>query len=276
MAHRFPLSAFADEVSPDLETQVEVLAKLGVQGFDLRSIENVNVLDLPDETLEKVVRLCHAKDLRMEAVGSPVNKVAYSPAAAKQEMEKLAKAIRIAKKIGAPRIRIFSPSVEQGKEEAMLPEVLAFLKDLAAMAQEGDVVLVHENDGHFLGAFPRYARRIFDEVGGPHFRAAYDFANGVPLGFRPMRDWFPWLLPHMVACHIKDSLSDGRVVPPGDGEGQFPETFTYLVKEGWKGTLTLEPHLKAGGPYGGTSGPELFEVAVRALRKVVRDAGGEC
>jgi hypothetical protein len=54
------------------------------------------------------------------------------------------------------------------------------------------------------------------------------------------------------------------------------ETLEFLIEQGWKGTLTVEPHLKAGGPYGGTSGPELFEVAVNSLRKVVRDAGGEC
>ena len=54
------------------------------------------------------------------------------------------------------------------------------------------------------------------------------------------------------------------------------ETLEFLIEQGWKGTLTLEPHLKAGGPYGGTSGPELFEVAVNSLRKVVKEAGGDC
>jgi len=273
---RIPLSAFADEISPDLETQIEHLEKNQVSGLDLRSVDNVNVLDLSDEQIRRVKEECEKAGLQVAAIGSPVNKVQFSNQAAKQETEKLYKSIRIAKTLGVRKIRIFSPALPQGKEEALWPEVLAFMKDMADLGKSEDVVLMHENDGHFIGAFPKYAVRLFEKLGSPHFRAAYDFANGVPLGFLPMRDWFPWLLPHLECCHIKDSKSDGTVVPPGEGEGQMRETLEFLIEQGWKGTLTLEPHLKAGGPYGGTSGPELFEVAVKALRKVVKEAGGDC
>jgi sugar phosphate isomerase/epimerase len=91
-----------------------------------------------------------------------------------------------------------------------------------------------------------------------------------------LKDWFPWLLPHLACCHIKDAKTDGTVMPAGQGEGDIRATIEYLIGEGWNGTLTLEPHLKTGGPYGGTSGPELFEVAVQALKKVVGEAGGSC
>ena len=275
-SHHFPLSAFADEISPELSVQIDVLRRLNVTGLDLRSVDNVNVLDLTDDQIRKVKEECEKAGLHVEAVGSPVNKVTYSPEAAKEEMEKLHKSIRTAKMLGVRRIRIFSPAIEQGKEDALWPEVLAFMKDMADLGKSEDVVLMHENDGHFIGAFPKYAVRLFEKLGSTHFRAAYDFANGVPLGFFPMRDWFPWLLPHLDCCHIKDARADGTVVPPGEGEGQMRETLEFLIEQGWKGTLTLEPHLKAGGPYGGTSGPELFEVAVNALRKVVQEAGGEC
>lgn len=275
-AHRFPLSAFADEIDPDLSVQIEVLKRLDVNGLDLRSVDNVNVLDLSEEKLLEVKAACENAGLHVEAVGSPVNKVNYSAEAAKQEMEKMRRSISIAKMLGVRKIRIFSPALPKGIEEEHWPEVLAFMKDMADLGKSEDVVLMHENDGHFIGAFPKYALRLFEKLGSPHFRAAYDFANGVPLGFRPMRDWFPWLLPHLECCHIKDSKSDGTVVPPGEGEGQMRETLEFLIEQGWKGTLTLEPHLKAGGPYGGTSGPELFEVAVKALRKVVIGAGGDC
>lgn len=274
--HHFALSGFADEIDPRLGVQLEVLKRLEVRGLDLRSIDNVNVLDLSNEQTLGVKEECQRAGLHVEAVGSPVNKVAFSPEAAIVEMEKLRKSVRIAKLLDVRKIRIFSPAIEKGKEESLWPEVLAFMSDMASLAKQEDVVLMHENDGHFIGAYPKYAVRLFEKLGSPHFRAAYDFANGVPLGFQPMRDWFPWLLPHLECCHIKDSKADGTVVPPGEGEGQMRETLEYLIGQGWKGTLTLEPHLKAGGPYGGTSGPELFEVAVNSLRKVVREAGGDC
>ena len=42
----WPLSAFADEIDPSLDIQLEELRKHGVSQIDLRSIEGVNVLSL--------------------------------------------------------------------------------------------------------------------------------------------------------------------------------------------------------------------------------------
>ncbi len=275
MSHRFRLSAFADEISPDLTTQVETLARLRVGGLDVRSVDDRNVTVLTPEDLARVKAACTAHGLEVECIGSPVNKVMFSPESLKAETHKLELSIRAAHALGIRKIRIFSPQVPEGREEALWPEVEAYLKDLADRARAADVVLMHENDGRFIGAFPVYARRMMEALGSPYFRFVYDFANGVPLGFRAMRDWFPWLLPHLESVHIKDALADGKVVPAGEGEGQLVETFEFLIENGWNGTVTLEPHLKAGGPYGGFSGPQLFEVAVDALRRVLQQAGGE-
>ena len=40
---------------------------------------------------------------------------------------------------------------------------------------------------------------------------------------------------------------------------------------GYRGFLSLEPHLKVAGHSGGETGPELFNVAVDALRKICRE-----
>lgn len=276
MATRFPLSAFADEISPDLDEQIAALTKHEIGGLDLRGVDGKNVLELNPEELDRVKRKCAESGLIVECVGSPVNKIVYSPEVAGAEVHKLELSIKAAQRLGIRKIRIFSPQIPEGREEAMWPDVLAFMRDMADRARAADVVLMHENDARFIGAFPKWAEKLFDALGSPHFRAVYDFANGVPLGFRPMKGWFPWLLPHLESVHIKDAKADGSVMPAGEGEGQMRETLEYLIGEGWSGTLSLEPHLKAGGPYGGTTGPELFDVAVKALRKVVAQAGGEC
>lgn len=276
MTPKFRLSGFADEISPDLSVQVETLKRLGVGGLDVRGVGGKNVLDLTPEELDRIVEACRDNGLWVECVGSPVNKVIFTQDSAKEETDKLERAIKAARRLGVRKVRIFTPQIPDGQEEALWPEVLAFMRDLAARARAADVVLMHENDGRFIGAFPKYSERMMEALGSPHFRFVYDFANGVPLGFRPMNDWFPWLLPHLESVHIKDATADGQVVPAGEGEGQIRETLEYLIGEGWSGTLSLEPHLKAAGPRGGFSGPELFEVAVDALRRVVDEAGGTC
>lgn len=276
MKTRFPLSGFADEISPDLDVQIETLKKLGVAGLDLRGVDGKNVLDLPTERLLEIKAACEGEGLQIACIGSPVNKVDFSDANRRGEVAKLEKSIAAAKTVGVPKIRVFTPHLPEGQEEALWPETVAWMREMADLAKAEGVVLLHENDAKFIGAYPTFARRLFDELGAPHFRAVYDFANGVPLGFRPLKDWFPWLLPHLDSVHIKDASPEGKVMPAGEGAGDIRATLEYLMEEGWTGTLSLEPHLQAAGKMGGFSGPELFEVAVNALRKVVSEAGGEC
>lgn len=276
MKTRFPLSGFADEISPDLPVQVATLKRLGVAGLDLRGVDGKNVLDLSGERLLEVKAACEVEGLHIACIGSPVNKVDSSAENRRSEMAKLHKSIAAAKTVGVQKIRIFTPHLPEGQEETHWPETVAWMRQMADLAKAESVVLLHENDAKFIGAYPTFARRLFEDLGAPHFRAVYDFANGVPLGFRPLQDWFPWLLPHLDSVHIKDATPEGKVMPAGEGAGDIRATLEYLMQEGWTGTLSLEPHLQAAGKMGGFSGPELFEVAVDALRKVVTEAGGEC
>lgn len=278
MSHAFPTSGFADEISPDLEVQLTTLERLGVGGIDVRGLDGKNVLDLSVERLSELRLAAEARDIRIQCVGSPVNKVPATPQNRKGEIAKLAKSIEAAKVLGTDRIRIFTPETGGGDEDDVhWPEVLAWMAEMAAMASDAGLILVHENDARFYGAYPNNCRRMMEELGGPHFRALFDFSNAVLIGYRPFPDWFPWILPHLDTLHIKDSIeATGAIVPSGEGDGQMMETLRWLIGQGWQGTLTLEPHLSAKGPFGGFSGPQLFETAVNALRKTVAEAGGVC
>jgi sugar phosphate isomerase/epimerase len=271
-----PITGFADEVSPDLATQISAFVRFKLDGIDIRGIDGVNVLDLSDAVLDDLLRRTEEAGLAIQCVCSPINKVAYSDAAREQELVKLHAAVRIAHKLGVKRIRLFSPEVPAGADDAYWPMVMAWMAEQIGVAEKGDVVLIHENDARFFGAYPKNARRLFEELGSPNFKAAFDFANTVLIGYRPMRDWFPWLLPHLDTLHIKDALeAEGKVVPAGFGDGELVETLRLLILEyGWSGPLTLEPHLSAAGAYGGFSGERLFEEAVNALRAVLDQVQG--
>lgn len=265
-----PITGFADEVSPKLDEQIAVFKKLKLDGLDLRSIDGVNVLNLSDEQLDHLAQQSERHGLPIQAIGSPVNKVDLTPENKEAELVKMAKAIEIAVRLGVKRIRIFSPQVPQGEDERFWPQVKGWMADQIALAEKADVLLIHENDARFYGAYPENAKRLFAEFAGPNFKAAFDFANTVLIGYRAMSHWFPWILPYLDTLHIKDAVeAEGKVVPAGEGEGQLLETFRFLKEKGWKGALTLEPHLQAAGPLGGYSGEQLFEVAANALRGVL-------
>jgi sugar phosphate isomerase/epimerase len=83
-----------------------------------------------------------------------------------------------------------------------------------------------------------------------------------------MQPWIRYL-------HVKDAVRDGPVTAAGDGAADWPDLLQQLHGDGYDGVLALEPHLQAGGPYGGFSGPELFRVASQALQKLLRSIGWE-
>lgn len=267
---RFSLTAFADEISPDLDVQTAELARLGVEGLDLRSVGGTNVMDLTLPQLEGVIEKCHEHGLKVSCVGSPVNKVPYDVMTEAKEFDRLKHACYVAHRLNTKKIRIFSPETH---EPELAPKVLDWMRAQVRLAEEEGIVLLHENDAKYWGAYPDNAKRLFDELGGDHFKAAFDFANTVLLGYRPFDDWFPWILPHLDTLHIKDA-KDGQVVPAGEGDGQMEQTLRWLIEKGWDGPLTIEPHLQAAGAFGGFSGPQLFERAVEALRSTLSRAGG--
>jgi sugar phosphate isomerase/epimerase len=269
----YPLSAFADEIDPSLTVQLEWLQKLGIGGLDLRSVDGINVLDLTTADVMKIGEACEAANISIQSIGSPVNKIDYDVLLQGRELDRLDTAIRAALRLNTKRIRIFTPRLLEENEDHV-QRIIDWMREQKVRAEMQGLILIVENDAQFWSAYPDNAKRLFDELGSPSFRAAFDFANTVLIGFRPMRDWFPWLLPHLDTLHIKDAIeSEHRVVPAGQGDGQLEETLSWLVAQGWQGPLTLEPHLQSAGPLGGYSGGELFEVATQALRDVLARIG---
>jgi sugar phosphate isomerase/epimerase len=268
------LTGFGDEISTDLDTQLATLRRLRVPALDLRTAFGKNVLQLSDGEIDAVKQSCDDARIRIQSVSSPVNKVKFSGAAQSEELKKLERATEIAKRVGIRRIRIFSPETDATGGAEAWPDVRIWMAEQVELARSSDVLLMHENDGRFFGAFPDNARRLLEEFSGPHFRAIYDFGNAVLIGTRTMRDWFPWIVPFLDTLHVKDAIeADGKFVEAGAGDGEVLQALTYLHENGWEGPLTLEPHAQIAGAQGGFSGEDAFGYAVLALRRVMFQAG---
>ncbi len=263
--NNFWLTGFADEISPDLTVQIKTFKSLELDAIDLRGVDGKNVLDLSDDDLKRIGAACDEVNLGIQTIASPVNKVGFTPENRTAELVKLRKAIHAATLLGVNRIRIFSPETHDPSESA---GVMDWMREQRTLAEDHDVMLLHENDAKFWGAYPENAKVLFAELASDHFQAAFDFANSVILGSKPFDDWFPWVLPYLDTLHIKDAR-EGKVVPAGEGSGQIEQTLRWLIENQWDGPLTIEPHLQAAGPLGGFSGPELFGVATNALKAIL-------
>ncbi len=261
------LTGFIDEVSPKLEEQIAAAKSQGLDGIEVRSVWEKNVTTLSPDELKQVRKQAEDAGIAIAGVGSPVNKVEAKPENFEGEMDKLSRAIEAAHLLGTKRIRIFSPMVNsQGRPEDF-PIVRDWLAPMVEAGKREGVILLHENDSRFYGAFPAGAKLVLDEFGGPHFKHVFDFSNSVMIGLDPLDDWLGWLIPHLESIHIKDfRVSDQKIVPAGHGDSKMLETFRLLARSSWSGVIALEPHLAFAGGQGGFSGAELFGQAVDALK----------
>ena len=269
------LSGFGDEIDPDPAVQIAVLQALGANHIEVRSAWGVNIVDLDDEQLDRLVGILAERGMRVSAIASPIGKVDVA-LPVEHEVERLGRAIAAAKRLDARYIRLFSFYRAEGVAvEDIRDAVLTRMRALADAAEAAGVILLHENEKDIYGDTPERCLDIVESVGSPALKLAWDSANFVQVGVPgPFTDGYALLRPHLEYLQVKDALAaTSEVTPAGEGDGQLLETLTALRDDGYTGFASLEPHLTDVNALGGFSGPAAFGVAGRALRRLTDQIG---
>ena len=266
------LTGFADEISPELDEQLETLAQESISCMELRSVWNTNVLDLTDEELQKIKSAAAERGIGISSIGSPIGKVPVTDPLG-PHLHRFRRALHAAHVMQTPYVRVFSFFIPEGQEPARYrEEVIGRMGIMAGEAQDSGVTLLHENEKKIYGDVPTRCVEILSGVDSPALRAAWDAANFVQCGVgHPYEEGYESLQPYIEYVHVKDALSGlGTVVPAGEGDGQLPETLSALRASGFDGFFSLEPHLASSGTYSGFSCPELFREAAGAFKELLR------
>lgn len=269
------LSAFADEIAPDLKEQIRVCRENSVTHIELRSVENTNVLDLTPKQRSDIRSRLHDAGMGVICIGSPIGKVKIGEAWA-PHFDRFKLAVDAARFFEAPLIRLFSyyPTTAGDAPAGWRDEVLRRMRSKIEYLNDAPAItLVHENERDIFGDTGARCTDLMSSINSPRLRSAFDFANFVQVGERPRDNW-PALKPFTTHFHIKDSLlADKKIVPPGQGDGDIQSILADAWQSGYRGFLSMEPHLAAHGQFSGFSGPTLFKVAVDALKGICRAAG---
>lgn len=271
------LSAFADEVTDDFAGQVRYLTAQQLRYMEIRFVNKKNVMDLSEAELRGVKQLLDDNGIGVSAIGSPIGKVRIDTPL-QPHLDKFKHAVDLAEFFGAPFIRIFSyypaehRSIDNDREE-----VLERMRKKVDLLGGSRAVIVHENETGIFGSSAARCVDLAASIASPKFRLAYDPANfvwGQQMTNNVDVCW-PLMRPYVVHVHIKDwklgSPDVGSI--PGEGDGQIKQLFDELALRKYDGFLTMEPHLKIGGQFGGETGPELFTRAVEATRSLCSAAG---
>lgn len=237
------LSGFSDEIAPELDLQLAALQEWGVTHLELRAADGVNVSDFTPEKVREVKAKLEAAGISVSSIGSPLGKIGIQEDFA-PHLDKLKRTLEIQKELGAPYVRMFSFYIPQDQNPAdFREEVLDRLGRMVEEAKAWDSVLLHENEKDIYGDNASRCKELMDAFYGPHFQAVFDFANFVQVGQETLPA-YELLKPYVTYVHVKDAQwGTGTVVPAGQGDGHAGEILADLIGGGWKGFLSLEPHL---------------------------------
>jgi sugar phosphate isomerase/epimerase len=273
------LSAFADEATDDFLGQVKYLAGRHVGYIEPRFINKKNIMDLKKRELGDAKKMIQDHNLKVSAIGSPIGKVRLDEPFGPQ-LDKFKHAVELAQLFETPYIRMFSYYAPPGKDihdcrEQVIERMLAKVE----IVKDADVTMVHENETQIYGDTAEKCVDLVKTVNSPKLRLVYDPGNfvwGQKITDNVKRCW-PLMKPYVVHIHIKDwKLGAGVGSIPGEGDGQIKELLAELAAINYDGCLTMEPHLEAGGQFGGSTGPELFSRAIDAVRELAEEVGLPC
>ena len=283
MSDRKPmLFAFADEAGGELSKQIAAMKRNGLMGVELRGTEYGNVSDLRPEQAKDINSRLQAEGLRVWSLGSPLGKTnitePFGPV-----LEKLKRTLETAEILGAQNIRIFSFYLPRGEQpEKYRSEVIDRLGKMAEIADalHTGVTLCHENE---KGIYGDSAERCLDILKNTGVFGIFDPANFVQCSVDTAAAW-DMLKDRTRYLHIKDALSDGRVVPAGCGVGNLTKIVKEFISMGGR-AMTVEPHLKVfdglagleregersqvGEVYAYPSADAAFDAACDAIKEVI-------
>lgn len=274
------LSAFADEVTNDFLGQIKYLARENVGYIEPRFINKKNIMNLSKYELNVAKKMIQDYGLKVSAIGSPIGKVKLDEPF-QPHLDKFKHAVELAQFFETPYIRMFSYYAPQDENiDDYRDEVIERMAAKVKLLKDTNITMVHENEANIYGHTAEHCVEMVEAINSQKLRLVYDPANFVWAEkiTDNVKSCWPLMKPYVVHVHIKDwklgSTDIGCI--PGEGNGQIKELLAELAAIDYDGCLTMEPHLKAGGQFGGDTGPELFSQAIAAVRKLSAEVGLKC
>jgi L-ribulose-5-phosphate 3-epimerase len=250
----FILSAFADEISPHLDVQIDVLKRHDIHYLEFRSLEEKNIIDYSPAEIRTISARLRDAGIGVSALGSPIGKIQITDPFP-PHLERFKKAIETAGILGTPIL--------------YRDEVIARWESFRQSAGGYGLTLLHENEKNIYGDTAERCLDLLKTMDSPLIRATFDPANFVQCGVETYPHAFEMLKEYIAYLHIKDAKSaDGAVVPAGSGDGCLTKILRALHSISFQGFLSLEPHLNNSLPGGG---PGQFAIAANALKKILSD-----
>ena len=271
------VTGIADEAGADLRTQIRAHQELGWDAIELRLVDGDNCAGaLSDEKFEQVAEQIEAAGMQVTCFASAIGNWSRNIRDDFQtDVDELKTAIPRMQRFGAKFIRAMSWVGEGVPEAEWRDEGIRRYRELAAMAEDGDIYLAHENCTGWGGLSAANMIEFVDAAESDHVVILYDIGNAVSHGYTPW-DFYTTLKGRIRYVHVKDAKknpeggSSDRFRYPGEGDAMVPEILADLIASGYDGVISIEPHVAAIVHSGEKSSPEeMYQSYITYGRKLM-------
>ena len=252
------LTGFADEAASDIATQIKATKELGWSHIEARNVNGKNIHDISDAEFDDAAARLEEAGVAINCFGSAIanwGKAIDEPF--DSSLAEAKRAIPRMRRLGTKLIRIMSFAVlkDRKPDDQMEEERFRRLRELHRMLTDAGITPVHENCMNYGGMGWTYTLKLVENV--PGLKLVFDTGNPVfsddrskPEPYPKQSSWefYSKVREHVAYVHIKDGNWDpaGQKAVytfPGEGQGDVKKIVTDLLRRGYTGGISIEPHL---------------------------------
>lgn len=247
----FPLSGLADEAADGMDGQIAAHRELGWSALELRLLNGKQFASaaVTDDEFARAQDAIENAGMRVSGFASAIGN--------------WSRPINGDFAVDLADLRVLIPRMHRAQtrfvrtmgwmqagtsDQAWRDEGIRRYRELAKLAADADIVLLHENCEGWGGTSPANARAFLEAVDHPNVRYLFDIGNTVSYGL-PTLPFYEAVKPFIAYVHVKDARRNpaggksGAFTYPGQGDALVREVLADLLRTGYTAGVSIEPHV---------------------------------
>ena len=246
-----PLSGLADEAADGIDGQVAAHRELGWSALELRLLngKQFSSAAVSDDEFDRTMDTIATAGMRVSGFASAIGNWSR-PINGEFALDLADLRVLIPRMHRAQTrfVRTMGWMQAGTSDQTWRDEGIRRYREMAKLAADADIILLHENCEGWGGTSPDNARAFMESVDHPNVRYLFDIGNTVSYGL-PTLPFYEAVKPFIAYVHVKDSHRNpagGKSAVftyPGQGDAQVREVLSDLLRTGYTAGVSIEPHV---------------------------------
>ena len=248
------LGITTDEIDDDVTVAAKFLSEHSLKWAEIRNIWGKYNTDQPMEKVREARATLDERGIKVSIEGTGFFKIPLPPETPvgqrilDQQWELLDASFERAKAFGINKLRIFTFMLVRGEKPTSqgYERIYELTREAARRARRSGCLLAVETIGGGYVGTGAQGGELLRQVKDDHLGITWDPNNAAEEGEQSFPEGYRKLDPARIFhVHLRDyKHTDGKVVWAAVGEGEFDNLgqIRALLRDGYKGTFTLETH----------------------------------